>query len=140
MQRTLSLRSGFSIMELMITIMIIVVLGAIAIPAYINYTRRAYYSEIITAIAPWKLATTKCFKTFGTLKKCNGGSNDITKNLTTATNHIAKLSVNAGVITVTPIATQGILTSDTYILTPAIVNNALVWTASGSSVANGYTE
>lgn len=133
-------QKGFSLMEFMITIMIIVLLAAIAIPAYINYTRRAYYSDIITATAPWKLATAKCFQTLGTLTKCNANSNHIPANLKTATNNIANLSVNAGIITITPVAAHGVLTSDTCTLTPSMVNSAVVWTASGPSVTNGYTE
>jgi hypothetical protein len=42
------------------------------------------------------------------------------------------------VITVVPVAANGILASDTYILTPTAVNNTLTWAATGGGVSDGY--
>ena len=47
---------GFTLIELMIVVAIIGILAAVAIPAYQDYTRRAYISEALVAAAAAKTA------------------------------------------------------------------------------------
>ena len=138
MNQTVRSVKGFTLIELMITVTIVAILAAIAVPTYLNYTRRAYYSEIVEATSPYKVGVAECFQNLGALTSCNGGANHIPANITTTTGNVASVSVAAGVITVTPVATNGILASDTYILTPTAVGNTLTWVASGGGVSEGY--
>ena len=129
---------GFTLLELMITVAIVAILSAIAVPTYLNYTRRAYYTEIVAATNPFKTGVVECYQNLGTLTGCDGGTNNIPANIATTTGNVATATVADGVITVTPVAAHGIVATDTYILTPTVTNNTVTWASSGGGVSNGY--
>ncbi len=53
-------QKGFTLIELMIVVAIIGILAAVAIPSYQNYTRKAKFTEVVNAVAPYKLAVEEC--------------------------------------------------------------------------------
>ncbi|MDR3477087.1 MAG: hypothetical protein P4M14_03560 [Gammaproteobacteria bacterium] len=138
MMQAKELMRGFSIIELFLTLIVIIVLAAMAVPAYFNFKHRAYYSDIVKATAPFQEAVATCYQNLKTLTGCNGGTNHIPANIEKAKAPILSLTVHDGVISVVPVASHQTLVTDNFIFTPKIVNKAIVWDASGDAVKKGY--
>jgi len=131
-------QKGFTLMELMITVVIIGILAAIAIPSYLNYTKKAHFSELTAATGPVTAGVGVCYGDIGTLTGCSGGANSVPADIAAAIGAVATLATVNGVITVTPVAQNGIATTDTLILTPtAAANGTLTWATSGGCIASG---
>lgn len=138
---------GFSLIEMMIVVALIGILAAIAIPSYQDYTRRARYSEVVAATAPYKTGVTECFNDLNTLSECNGGMNGVPVNFLATSNAglVNVITVINGEISVVPYSKNGIVVQDTYVLSPTIQKPAsgdpyLTWYASGGGVDKGYAK
>lgn len=129
-------QSGFTLIELLIVIAIIGILAAIAVPSYQSYTAKAKFSEIVTAVSPYKLAVEACVQSQAiaattAITGCGNGSNGV-PDAPTATGNIDSITVAAnGVITARAKAALG---AKTYVLGP----NA-TFVPPGSAVPNGQT-
>ncbi|MFN7098019.1 MAG: prepilin-type N-terminal cleavage/methylation domain-containing protein [Gammaproteobacteria bacterium] len=133
MKSTTTRQQGFTLIELMITIAIVGILAAIAIPSYIGYTNRARFSEVVTAAASLKSAVAACAQAnAGTLTSCDGGAQGIPTPV--AGGNVATLTVTDGVINATGSAAVG---GSTYILTPTYTNGVVTWTVTGTCLAAG---
>jgi len=132
-------KAGYSLIELMIVIAIMGILVTIALPSYLNYTKRARYTEVVEATIPYKLGVSECFQSEADLSHCNSGQMSIPS--THSTQLIDHINVNEGVITVTPKETKGFEPSDDYQLTPIIdQDNQITWQSGGGGVKKGYAK
>ena len=131
-------QKGFTLIELMIVVAIIGILAAIAIPAYQNYTRKAKFTEVVLATAPYKLGVEDCFQGGNVLTACDANTQGVPA-ASTGYGFVASVNVTDGVITAT--ATTGgnpDLSGNTYILTPTAAGGTLTWGASGTGVTAGW--
>lgn len=126
-------RLGFTLIELMITIAIVGILAAVAIPSYINYTQKARFSEVVQAVSSLKPVVAQCIVTHNGLSTCSNGVNGFPAAQDAAGN-VASVTVTDGVITGTG---GGSAPADTYILTPAFNNNVVTWSVSGTCQTQG---
>lgn len=142
-----SFQSGFTLIEMMVVVALIGILTAIALPSYQDYTRRARYSEVVTATAPYQTAIVECFNDTNDLTVCNAGINGVPVMFQAGAGSglVESIAVENGVITVIPYAKNGFTSDDDYILTPTIQvptsgASYLTWAASGGGVDKGYAK
>ena len=129
-----AVQKGFTLIELMIVVAIIGILAAVAIPAYQDYTKKSKFTEVVLASQALKTAVEVCANDLGVLTGCTGGSNGISAdNAAHSEKYVAATAVLNGLVTVTPKAVDGILATDTYVLTPTFVaGQGVKWTTVGS--------
>ena len=132
-------QGGFTLIELMIVVAIIGILAAVALPAYQGYTSKAAYTEVVLAASPFKTAVDVCAQVEGTLliAKCGPSLNGIPANQpsSAANGRVTSVTLTAGdtdatnaVITVVPVAVNGIVAENTFVLTGLRANGKVTWT------------
>jgi type IV pilus assembly protein PilA len=128
---------AFSLLECLITLSIMAMLSTLAIPSYLRYSRRAFYSELMQMAAPYQFAVALCAQQHASLTPCSDGQPSI-PNAMVNQHHIASLSVHQGVIHIIPLAQHGLNKTDDLQLKPILDDIGLAWQRSGGAVDKGY--
>jgi len=122
---------AFTLIELLISIAIVGILTAIAIPSYRHYTEKARFSEVIMTASPYKTSIALALQEGEPMGELSLGVDGIPK-APKATKNLASLDVAHGIITATASKTAG---GYTYILTPD--EDGSHWEIGGTCVAAG---
>ncbi len=127
---------GFTLIELLIVLVIVGILAAVAVPQYSTYVKKARFSEVVSATAPYKLGVQDCYMRTADLTACNAGSNGVPAAITSLSKfgYVALIAVANGVITATGTTA---VNSATYILTPTAGTTAITWAATGDCSTTG---
>lgn len=119
---------GFTLMELMVTIVIVAILAAIAIPSYIEYTDKAKYSEVIQKAASYKTAIATCGVMLGSLDGCTAGENGIP--VPGSSSRIKSIDILNGAITATGNGNAPL--NSTYELKASLDDGSINWVIGGT--------
>jgi type IV pilus assembly protein PilA len=124
-------QTGFTLIELMIVVGIVSILAAIAIPAYQDYTARAYVSEGLSVASSAKLAVSETRQLTGVYPQQNSDAGWPGA----ATPIVASVTIGqAGVITVAYTADKRLngAAGGTLLFTPSDTGGPIIWTCSTS--------
>jgi type IV pilus assembly protein PilA len=149
-----SKQSGFTLIELMIVIAIIGILAAIAVPQYQTYTNKAKFSEVVSAVGPFKTGAELCATDNGltsttqfTAGICDSGATvglaasnatgELPATISTSAGQVGAVSIASGLITAAASATTPAISGLTYKLQGVIngtaASNLVTWTRASNS-------
>jgi len=130
---------GFSLIELLVTMSIIIILAAVSLYIYRDTMIKARYTELVNAAAPYQQGIAFCFQQTQDMNQCNHGQNGIPNAYNSNQTAIQSITVNQGVITLVPQSFLDITASDSLIYNPTVETSGMItWRASGNAIAKSY--
>lgn len=127
---------GLTRVEWLIIVVALGILGTVSFPAYMNYSVRPKFSEVIQTLAPYKAAVEACARNGscvdkGSLTGLGVGKKGVPPSISTTYMSGVVVSAN-GTITATASKAGG-LAEETFILTPTLSKTGqITWVVSGT--------
>jgi len=133
-------QKGFTLIELMIVVAIIVILAGIGLPQYQRYVNKAKFSELVAAVAPHKIAVELCSMEMGMdvegMEMCDSGQNGIAEKFSQvdgeSDGHVGEIEVIDGKIIVTANKKLGHTANPTLELIPKFNSRSMAWQVDGT--------
>jgi len=125
-------QKGFSLIEVMTATAIIGILASIAIPSYSAYTKKAKFTEVITAVAPVKMSLENCASLDGVWRSATCPTETFTYSKYIQDGRVSfpdEWTVNANFI----LADGNGFKGETYNLVGTIYQNEIEWVVDPSS-------
>ncbi len=135
-------QQGFTLIELMITIAITAISGAVAIPAYQDYTARAQVSEGFSLVDGVKTSIVDAWNNTGVFVTANSANGVIPSPSSISGKYVRQVAVTNGIISVmmrSAGSVAGPIGNKTFTITPSTTSGSLNWTCTtGGSIALKY--
>ncbi|WP_348708579.1 prepilin-type N-terminal cleavage/methylation domain-containing protein [uncultured Pseudoalteromonas sp.] len=129
--------SGFTLIELMVTVAILGLLISLALPAYNNHFKRSKFTEVVLTSNAVQRAVEICYHRHVDLSKCDSFTKLGRKKTDfTSPKHVANIEItNSGSFIITSTATPDASKSngDTYIMQGQLTAGQLLWKLSQTS-------
>jgi type IV pilus assembly protein PilA len=128
--------SGFTLIELMITLAIVGILACLAIPAYQNYTIRAQVTEGLNLAGDWKLAIADFYASNGSWPS----QSDLPDMAASNGTYVSSITVASGVITITygtPLSNPQIQGAQLTLVPYTDANDDVLWQCGLAPQPNG---
>jgi type IV pilus assembly protein PilA len=111
----------------MIVVAIIGILAAVALPAYQTYTKKAAFSEVVSALSAHKSAIEVCAQVQGNIATdCTAGANGVPTDMLTPYGAVASVKWD-GTALVAKASTANGLNGETVTMTPTLANGKVTW-------------
>lgn len=125
-------RSGFTLLELLVTIAIVAVLAAIAIPTYLDYLNRGKFAEGVQVADQLRNYVAEYYQNNNGSFPADNASAGASPSGDYSAGNVASASIAGNVITVTYTLTDGVTPYDYTLTAAANAAGNLQWTAGGS--------
>lgn len=131
---------GFTLLELVITLAIVAVLAAIAVPSYLSYLRTAEFGKTIAAGDRLRVIVEHCIKDNGSMRGCSSGKYHVPASTQAGAGQIGRQVIDGHITVTTPIDAKYGVEGATYILAPSRQGKTIQWQVSGSGCDKKFAD